>query len=1072
MNYRRLGRTGLQVSSVGLGTNQLRLLPFERAVETLLAGFREGVNLVHVSADYEGAEEIVAEAMRRHDGDVIPAINAYDEHGSEGRPAAAFAAHFERSCEIFGSDRLPLYGVAAMEDREALGENVWGPGGIIAFLRERKNEGRVGHVFCTSHGDPDYVRRLIESDAFDAIMLSCNPLGYHLLTLRPPGARGFESVEANRRELIPLCRERDIGVMAMMPLAGGLLVEEKGLPPRRPHGAPKGLTAGAVLRAILADADVASAVPGVASPEEAAENARAGAAEPALTPSEADALARRVDDLYATVCSRCGACEPLCSQGLPVSWLYRAAEMAEHPAEAFETWREVEYFTLHPQREATCATCPDVTCACPYGIDIPRSLAATHDRMVGLMEDAKAPPPPGDPRADRGDEAFGARILRLDIDAAPAPDGARCVRAHLENIGARAWTPADARLVVEAGGREAAEARPRWIAHPGGRAHFVAALDGAAWDGRAPLRLTLQDSAGGRAELFRGPPDALRGLHARPGDAPMTGTDEPAQDYAVDWIACNLPAAWPEATLFQLYVTIRNAGRRAWRCRPERGAGAVQLVIRIDGETHAMTSLPHDVAPGERAIVSAPLELPAGRGNWEVSLSLVEQGVAWFEQRGARPLKRTVARERAPDDGGAVALAAMRRLNPAFYIPTEGVPRSRDGRPYPTVHARAEGARIRDAAGAEWIDYAMGWGSALLGHARPELVAAVERTIRSGAVASLPHALEAEAAEALCERIPCAEMALFGKNGSDACTAAVRAARVHTGRRKILFSGFHGWQAPFAAAFEPALAAGEAEAIRFRLNDLDGLAELLERHGDDAAAVMLEPAAQVEGVDGPVRDSDPDFLEAAADMAREAGALVVFDEILTGFRYRDGSVQQATGVVPDLACFGKGLASGWPLSALVGRRAVMGPALSRLFYHPTFKSDVHAFAAAAAALRVYGETDVPRAVQRFGARLRRRVDALSRDAGVAGRLVGLPFRLVYRFDEPDSRRRTLMRTLLQQELLLNGVMTFRGYMLPSLAHGEAELEVTVAAFDAALARVREVAEADDFANALEIPPIA
>jgi glutamate-1-semialdehyde 2,1-aminomutase len=197
--------------------------------------------------------------------------------------------------------------------------------------------------------------------------------------------------------------------------------------------------------------------------------------------------------------------------------------------------------------------------------------------------------------------------------------------------------------------------------------------------------------------------------------------------------------------------------------------------------------------------------------------------------------------------------------------------------------------------------------------------------------------------------------------------------------------------------------------------------------------------------------------------------VLIFDEIMTGFRTPQGTVQQATGVVPDLTVLGKALAAGMPLSVLVGRAAVLGPTMERLFYHPTFKSDAFSLAAAAAALKVYRSSDVAARLRTVAQHLKDGVKEASHQTGTDGQLVGLPYRMVYRFNDPDPKRRTLKRTLLQQELTKGGVLTFRGFLLPSLAHGEREVEETVAVFRSALASVHRVAVEDSFASALEIP---
>lgn len=1196
MEYRRLGRTGLNVSVVGFGTNQLRLVPEQRAIETLMRGFELGVNIVHVSPDYEGAEELVARAVRQTDRKIVVASQGYDVHHNSTGSVDHFERLFESTCERLGTQRLDLYGIAAVDDREAYGENVWGRGGMVEFLVRKKEEGRLGGIFCTNHGNAAHARRLVESGVFDVMMLSYNPLGFHLLTLNPPPGRHFESLPRNRLEIFPLCRERDIGVMVMMPLAGGLLTESKAFPSRREATRAGGQVAARdILRTILQDQDVTCVLPGTASVEEAEENALAGAA-PLFVPTDVQRqLDARVGAVQASHCNRCGNCDTLCSQRLPVSWLMRAHEMSTHPGEAFETWSDVEYFRLHPSLTATCATCPDVTCTCPYGIEVPNRLMRIHANMVEISKQGGVAPPDA-VNSVYGDATFGARVLTRDLPSVMEPGETRVCRVYLENTGERGWhlespeLQAGVELAVLLDGVSIGRSRPRHDVHRGGRGYFVFEVtapetpgahhlmlhllgehqgydngagfvvhdaiftvaggatsdhapelatdavpippapvpaapshgsaaasdpDGVVTAGktgderssrrasgwRSVWRKALLGSSQEKPEPPRGsalavpepapPSDGLEGsepesvtpvvvaeaapvltlaVDAHDAAAPTAAAPRPAQTYDVGWLGHNLPETWQEGEPFFAYVEVENRGTRPWRVAPEDGC-AVSMVVRLNRDVHTMPGLPHDVHPGERALMAFPLTLPKGLGDWELSLSFVEQNVAWFDQQGVAPLAVRVGRALAPQSALSHARIVAQRANPSFYAPSQGIPRSRDGRAFPLILQEANGARVRDAAGNEWIDYVMGWGSALLGYAHPAIRAALAETLDCAPVISLPHMLEMEVTETLCELIPCAEQVLFGKNGSDVCTAAVRAARLHTGREIVLFSGYHGWQEPFAQAFEPALMAeGELlRAISFRMNDLEGLCSLVKAHAGRIAAIMLEPAAQAEGIDGPVRDCDPAFLRQAAQICREQGAVLIFDEIMTGFRYSQGSVQQATGVIPDLAVFGKAMAAGLPLSVLVGRTAILGPTLSRLFYHPTFKGDVYGFAAARAALGVYRTQDVSRHIREFGGRLKAGVEAISRQFGVDGRLIGLPYRMVYRFDEPDDARRALLRTLLQQELLKNGVLTFRGFMLPSLAHGAQEIEQTLAAFRVALAVVERTARNDSFASSLEMP---
>jgi glutamate-1-semialdehyde aminotransferase len=339
-------------------------------------------------------------------------------------------------------------------------------------------------------------------------------------------------------------------------------------------------------------------------------------------------------------------------------------------------------------------------------------------------------------------------------------------------------------------------------------------------------------------------------------------------------------------------------------------------------------------------------------------------------------------------------------------------------------------------------------------------------------VLTLPHMLEIKVTKMLCDMIPCAEMVLFGKHGSDVCTAAIRVARLHTGREKVLFSGYHGWHDWYAETLQPMLkiSSEPSKLFRFELNNLSSFRTLVKEHSGKIAAVILEPAAQAPTLEGPVCDADPAFLRHVAQICRQERCVLIFDEIITGFRHPRGSVQQATGVIPDLACLGKALSAGMPLSALVGRREIMQTSLQAA-YMPTFRGEVYSLAAAVAALRIYQSRDVPGKIHDFGLALKNAINHLSRELNVQGEMIGVPFRMIYRFHESNELQRFLKRTLLQQELLQRGVITFQGYMLPSTAHGEMEMEQTISAFRGALMRVQEVSSEQAFVRYLDIPLI-
>ena len=547
-----------------------------------------------------------------------------------------------------------------------------------------------------------------------------------------------------------------------------------------------------------------------------------------------------------------------------------------------------------------------------------------------------------------------------------------------------------------------------------------------------------------------------------------------ARGHGVRYRAHNLPAEADAGRHRTLWVDLENTGTRTWRGGTTTH-GRTDLAVLVDGVVVTGGPLPRPlVRPGERVTVAVEWMAPAHPGRYQLAVDLVEQEVAYYSQRGfPRPqVELTVAAEDARP-GEVLATRADAR-GEWFFRPAQRVTRGGDGFRYPGFAASTEGCRLTDVDGRVFVDYVMGWGSAWLGYAHPAVCEAIRAAAASGATPALTGRTQLAVADALCALVPGAERALFGKNGSDVCTAAVRLARAATGRPLVVVSGYHGWQdwylqsGGFAdAAAVPPLAGA---VVHTRFNDAAHLASLLSEHRGRVAAVMMEPAAAIAGLNGPVHEADPSYLAEARSLCRREGALLILDEIFTGLRYPGGSVQAAIGVDADLTCLGKAVGGGMPLSALVGTTAAFA-ALPRIYYGPTYQGELCSLAAAEAALGVARSLDVVGHVRAFAERLRRGVDERCRAHGVPAALVGPPVRMVLSFREPDADRIVQMRTLVQQELLRAGVLTYRGFMLPSLAHDEAALQQTLAGFDRALAAVARARHEDVFAPYLDMPAV-
>ncbi|MFL6797472.1 MAG: aminotransferase class III-fold pyridoxal phosphate-dependent enzyme [Xanthobacteraceae bacterium] len=501
-------------------------------------------------------------------------------------------------------------------------------------------------------------------------------------------------------------------------------------------------------------------------------------------------------------------------------------------------------------------------------------------------------------------------------------------------------------------------------------------------------------------------------------------------------------------------------------------------MVAFGNEILGRASIPHTTKIFQEVDIHIVTAAPATAGRHNLLLSLVHEGVTHFQPQGVPPVEIALEVQDGPPQADADLFEIALRSNWAFYHPSGYVSCLSDGTVLPRVLERGEGSHVWDSSGRRYIDYTMGWGCALLGHGHKEIEASVRRWMGCGPTLPLPHRIELELTDALCQqaKIPCAEAAAFGKNGSDVCTLAVRLARLATGRHTILFCGYHGWQDWYAEGLGfggTGVPERDRQIVhRFSYNDIPSFRHAISEHRADLAAVMLEPSGASGGVDGIGEDTDLAFLNVVAEDTRAAGGLLIFDEIITGFRYPGGSVQKATNVIPDLACFGKALGNGFPISALLGRRDLMR-LMSRTFYGPTFKGEVYSLAAARSALTIYGSEPVAEHVCLFGQRLRAGLMQICGACGVDARVVGPPFRMRLVFAEPDPLRRKLLHTLYVQQLLGAGLITYQGIMLPSYAHGEAELSHTMSVMEDALGRCAHYSEREsiELHRCIEIPLI-
>ncbi|HUJ90112.1 MAG TPA: aminotransferase class III-fold pyridoxal phosphate-dependent enzyme [Syntrophorhabdales bacterium] len=354
-----------------------------------------------------------------------------------------------------------------------------------------------------------------------------------------------------------------------------------------------------------------------------------------------------------------------------------------------------------------------------------------------------------------------------------------------------------------------------------------------------------------------------------------------------------------------------------------------------------------------------------------------------------------------------------------------------------------EGPYLLDVDGNRFLDYPMALGAVILGYNYPDVNKAVIRQLHKGVSFSLPHPLEILLAEKLTSIIPCAEMVRFGKNGSDVTAGAVRLARAVTGRERIACCGYHGWQDWYIGS--TAMCRGVPEAVRalthtFTYNDEASLESLLDSYPGQFAAIVMEPAGQV---------PHPGFLERVRGLADKHDTVLVFDEIVSGFRLHLGGAQALYNVVPDLACFGKGMANGFPISALVGKRELMKE-LAHVFFSFTFGGECLSIVAALETIRILEEYRVMDHIHEYGLKLMEACRDMIRRHGLEKyvSVIAHPQNMALSFKE-GSDEEQILKSLFQQEVISRGIL-FNGNHATTFSHTVSEFETTIRAYDEAL----------------------
>ena len=375
----------------------------------------------------------------------------------------------------------------------------------------------------------------------------------------------------------------------------------------------------------------------------------------------------------------------------------------------------------------------------------------------------------------------------------------------------------------------------------------------------------------------------------------------------------------------------------------------------------------------------------------------------------------------------------------------------------PLFVQRGQGCQVWDADGNQYTDFVSGLLSVSLGYCNKAVDDAVIEQVKSGVTFSLPHQLEMIVAEKLVELIPCAEMVRFGKNGSDATSAAIRLARAYTQKEHVAVCGYHGWQDWYIGSTSRDLGVPKATkelTHTFKYNDISSLEKIFSQNTDHIAAVILEPMN--------THFPENDFLQKVKVLCEKNGAILIFDETITGFRYSMGGAQQLFNVTPDLATFGKGMANGYPISAVVGRKDIMA-LMEDIFFSGTFAGETLSLAATNATLDFMLENNVVEHLKLMGEKLQSGLHEIINDMQAQQWLsvTGHPVWSFLNIGEHGAYSAIELKSLFLQEMAQRGFLLGGGHNL-NYAHKNSDIDALLTAYRQVLAILAETVIKEDF----------
>lgn len=375
---------------------------------------------------------------------------------------------------------------------------------------------------------------------------------------------------------------------------------------------------------------------------------------------------------------------------------------------------------------------------------------------------------------------------------------------------------------------------------------------------------------------------------------------------------------------------------------------------------------------------------------------------------------------------------------------------------YPIFLEYGKGCRLTDVDGNEFIDFLCGYGPIILGYREDEVDDAVYRQIKDkGFCFTLTQPYQNDLAKKLNALVPSAELSIFLKTGSDATTAAIRIARAYTGRIKVMRCGYHGWH-DWCVEMKGGIPEKFYEDVHeFHYNDLDMLEDLMKKHGDQTAAIIMTPFGHP--LHQKMQVPKPGFLEGVRKLADKYGSVLVYDEVRTCFRLRMGGAQELYGVTPDLTVLGKGMANGYAISVVTGKKDVMMAAASKLFISSTFFPNSEGYIAALKTIEIMEREKVLDNIWDKGTRLLVKIqDIIDKYPNTGAELTGVAPMFIVTFTKGNPETQRDRRTDFYTQLIRRGFFfTPHHHAYISYRHTEEDLDLTIKAMDESMAYVSE-----------------